>query len=199
MIIALIVLSSILTVASAVPYIIEIIKGKTKPRVVSWFTWSVLTAIACVASFADGQYAGGILLLFATIETVSIVILGLWYGDRKFGRFDVICQLGAVVGLVLWLLFNSPEIAIIATISIDLIGALPSIKHSWQKPHEETWLTFALAGLGGVCTVLAATDWKVTAVGYPIYIAVVNVVFTLIILGRHQYAVANAPKELRDL
>lgn len=179
-----IILSSVLTIASTIPYLVEIVRGKTKPRVVSWLTWSVLTAIAGLASFSDGQYPAAILMLFATIETLLIVILGWKHGDRKVERTDVICLIGAAVGIVLWQIFNSPAIAVIATITIDLVGGIPTILHSWKKPHEETWITFFLAMLGGVFTVLAIDAWTVTSVAYPLYLVIINFTYVAILLGR---------------
>ena len=197
---ALIIVSTVLTLASTVPYLVDILKRRTKPRIVSWFTWSLLTGIAAAASFSDGQIAAGVLMLAATVETAAIVVLGLKYGDRRFERFDIVCQLGAIVGLVLWLVFNSPAIAVIAVVSIDIIGMLPTVKHSWQKPYEETWLTFLLAGLGGVATVLAAGSWSITASAYPVYIVVANFLLTVIILGSpHRKLTAAKPAELRRL
>ncbi|HEY1835959.1 MAG TPA: hypothetical protein VGG13_04020 [Candidatus Saccharimonadales bacterium] len=195
-----IVISSILTVASTIPYLVDIFRDKTKPRIVSWFTWSVLTAIASAASFVDHQYASAVLTLCASIETAAIVALGLVKsGDRTLEKFDIYCLGGAMVGLVLWLIFNSPTIAVAASVTIDLVGALPTIRHTWQKPYEETWLAFLLASVGGAFSVMAARDFRITAIAYPIYIVLCNAVLTGIILGRHKYAVAGEPVELRDV
>lgn len=110
----------------------------------------MLTAIASAASFADHQYASAVLTLCATIETAVIAVLGLIKsGDRTLEKFDIYCLGGAIVGLVLWLVFNSPAIAVGASVAIDLVGALPTIRHTWQKPYEETWLTFLLGSVGG--------------------------------------------------
>lgn len=177
-------LSSILTVASAIPYMIEIVRGSTKPRVVSWLTWSTLTAIASAAALVDGQYPTAILLLFATLETLLIVMLGWKHGDKKIGRFDAICLMVAMIGVLLWQIFNSPAIAVIATVSIDLIGGLPTMIHAWKKPYEETWLTFLLAFLGAVCTLLVIDSWRITAAMYPIYLVIINLLFTVIVLAR---------------
>jgi heme O synthase-like polyprenyltransferase len=196
----LIVISSVVTVASVMPYLLDILKGKTKPRVVSWFTWSVLTAIASAASLADHQYASAVLTLCATIETAMVVTLGIVKsGDRTLEKFDIYCLSGAVVGLLLWLLFNSPAIAVAASVIIDFVGMLPTIKHTWQKPHEETRLTFVLASIGGLCTVFAASDHRITAVAYPVYIVFANALLAAIIIVRHRYAVAGEPAELREL
>ena len=181
------------------PYIIEIIQGKTKPRLVSWFTWSALTGIAAAASFVDGQIPSGVLMLAATVETVLIVVLGFKHGDRRFERLDIACLIGALICLLLWFIFNSPAIAVLATVTIDLIGALPTIKHSWQKPHEETWIAYALSGIGGGITVLIAGQWTATAIAYPLYILLINIVMTSVILMSPYRKLAGEPAELRKL
>ncbi len=98
----IIIISSILTLGAAVPYIIEIIRGNTKPRIASWLIWTVLTGIAAIASYSDGQIPSAILMAVATIDTGLVVILGYRYGDKHFERLDMVCLSGAVVGLGLW-------------------------------------------------------------------------------------------------
>lgn len=195
----LIIVSGLLTLGSSLPYIIEIIRGKTKPRIVSWLTWTILTAIACAASFADRQYPAAILMFCAVIETALVVVLGFKHGDRSFERLDIVCQLGALIGLALWFTLKSPMLAVLVTVAIDFTGAIPTLWHSWKSPHEETWAAYALAGLGGGLTVLAAGHWQVTAVLYPLYILVINAVLTGIILGSPHRRTTQAPPELREL
>jgi hypothetical protein len=184
---SLVILSVVFTVVGVVPYIYEVVKGKTKPRVVSWLTWSVLTTIACVAAFVDGQYPTAILLLFASLETLAIVILGWHLGDKKAEGLDVICLSGAGVGIILWHVFDSPAIAVIATIVIDLVGGIPTLVHSWKKPFEETWSTFFMAFLGASCTLLVISDWRITAFAYPLYLVIINLLFSVVIIGRGQH------------
>ena len=194
-----IVLSGVLTAAATLPYLRDTIRGKTKPRVVSWFTWTILMGISCAAALAGRQYPAGILLLCSSIGTLLIVIFGLKHGDRRFERFDIVCQVGALVGLLLWLIFNSPMIAILASVTIDFVGALPTFKHTWQQPYEETWVTFALFTLGSACTLAATTSWSVTALVYPLYLTIVTGTQAGIVLVRKRYVVAGEPAELRDL
>jgi hypothetical protein len=182
----LVIVSTILTILCTLPYIIDVIKLKTKPRIVSWFTWSLLSAIAGAASLSDHQYPAAILSFSATIETMVVVLLGLKYGEREFNRFDIVCQVAAIVGLVLWLVFNSPAIAVLASVAIDLIGTLPTIKHAWEKPSEETWITFAVAGIAATFTLMAASSTKITAIVNPIYLILINFVITGVLLSRHK-------------
>jgi hypothetical protein len=196
---ALIYFSLIVTTLGAIPYIVDVVKKKTKPRIVSWAVWSVLTAIAGIASFVDGQIPAALLMVVVTLESLAIVALGYKNGDRRLEKLDIICLIGAAAGLILWWFSGSPDVAVIVTIIIDLVGAIPTLVHSWKKPHEETWLSFLLIGIGSFATILAAESWKITAVAYALYIVLMNGFFVVVILTRRKYAVAGVPKDLRRL
>lgn len=180
----LIVLSSLLTIGAIVPYLIDTVRLRTKPRVVTWFTWTLLTAITSAATFSDHQYATAILMLAGTLGTLLVVVLGWRYGDRKFDRLDLICQIGALAGLVLWLGTNSPALAVVTTMTIDFIGSIPTYRHSWVRPHEETWTTFAISSAGALCTLLALHAWRLTAILPPAYLCVANTAMASIIFFR---------------
>src|SRR4051812_48116785 len=101
-------LAGILAITAIIPYIKDIIQGKTKPNIVSWLTWTVLLIIATSAAFAAHEPRTAFLSLGDTIGTGLTLILGLKYGIAKFSWIDAFCQIGAIIGLVLWLIFNSP-------------------------------------------------------------------------------------------
>lgn len=183
------ILGSLVAASGTIPYIIETIKGKTKPRIVTWLTWSLLTGLAAAGAFADGQIGSGVFALLGCISTGAIVVVGLRFGDRSFNALDLACMAGVAVGLVLWQLFNSPAIAVWAAIIIDFIGLVPTIKHAWEAPHEETVSTFALVFVGGALTVgavLAGGGTSVTALGYPLYAALSLGAVVIVILLRRR-------------
>ena len=180
----LVFISSALLIIGILPYLIGVIKGKTKPRVVSWIIWSSLTGIACAAALAERQYPTAILLLFSSLGTLLVVLFGWKRGDKKIERIDIVCFVGAIVGIVLWQIFNSPAIATLAMIAIDLTGGIPTLLHAWKKPHEEAWITFLLSFIGALCTLFTVSDWRITAFAFPLYLVVINIAFTLVIVLR---------------
>lgn len=180
----LLVVSVMITVTSVIPYIRDILRGTTKPNIASWITWTLLTLVATIAEFAAGEYTTAIFTSAAVFETLLIVILGLKYGYAKYSRFDGICQIGALSGFVFWFLFNTPAAAVIAVVTIDLIGALPTVRHSWINPGEETWLTFAMAGIGGLLAIFALTAYNWTSLTYAVYIVLINALITYVIIYR---------------
>ena len=178
-------LGAILTIVSVVPYLIDILKGDTKPNLVSWITWTLLTGIATVAELVAGEWITAVFTASAVVETGSVVVLGLVKKVYvKYETFDIVCQIAALVGIVLWLTFNSPLIGVLGALLIDLIGALPTVRHSWQKPDEETWLAYGICTIAAVFGVLALENFNWISLSYPLYIVLINFVMATVIIYR---------------
>ncbi len=167
-----------------VPYMIDVVKQRTKPNIVSWVTWGMLTGIGTAAAFASHEPRSALLTLGDTLAVCIVVVLGFKYGKAKLGLFDALCQASALLGLLLWLIFNSPLIAIMATVGIDFIAALPTIKHSWLKPQEETWQTFLFGIIAATMTLLSLSRHTVNGVAYPLYLMLSQVILVTIIVTR---------------
>jgi len=163
------------------PYIVNIVKGKTKPNIITWLTWTLLIAIAAVALFAAHQPQAALLLTGDALATFAVAIFGLGYGIARLDGFDIGCQIAALIGLGLWLVFNSPMIAVVATIVIDAIGTIPTLRHSWSHPEEETSSTFALGVVATICTLLSLKAYSVSAWLYPLYLLLSNALLVVTI------------------
>lgn len=180
------IIGGMLAIVSVIPYMIDIVKRRTKPNIVSWFTWTLLTGIAMLATFAAGEINTGILMAGSTICTTIVVILGIKYGIAKFSWFDGFCQIGAIVGLILWLVFDSPTVAIIASVTIDCIAMLPTLRHSWVKPGEETWQTFIIGVIAPVFTIASLQTFTLDALLYPFYLVIANALIALTVIIRRK-------------
>jgi hypothetical protein len=192
-------ISSILNSIAIVPYLIDVIRGRTKPRIVSWFIWSLITGIAGLASVVDRQYAAAILLMLGSLIWSMVVIFGWKHGDRRFETIDILCLIGALIGLVFLLVLRSPSWAVITTIAVDAVGSIPTVIHAWKEPHEETLITYTLIGLACICTLFAASEVSITAVAYPAYLVALNILLNGILITRRKYAVKRDHIELRSL
>ncbi len=183
---ALAIIGAITAILSGLPYMIDVVKGKSKPNIVSWFTWTLLTAVATAAAFAEHAPKAALLTLGSTISTGMVVLLGLKYGTAKLSRFDAFCQGGAIIGLILWLMFNSPAVAIIITMIIDFIAAMPTIRHGWLKPGEETWQTFALSGVAAAFVFASLVTYTFANLAFPIYLFFANSLIVAVIIYRRK-------------
>jgi hypothetical protein len=175
------ILAAVITFLSILPYIRDILRGTTHPNIVSWFTWTLITAIATAAAFSDHEYKSGILTLAGTLATAVVVILGV----KKYSRFDVMCQGLALAGLIWWQVTNDAGFAIALGIITDFIASLPTFRHSWRQPYEETWQTFGISSFAAALTVLSLNSFTLVSLGFPVYLTLVNIaLFTNILLRR---------------
>lgn len=180
------VLASTITIAGVLPYLRDILRGTTKPNIVSWITWTLLTGIATAAEIAAHEYVTAIFTGAAVVETCSVVALGLKHGYVKYRLFDTACQIAAIVGIILWQVFNSPAIGVIGAVLIDFVGALPTLRHSWIKPSEETWQTYALSAIGGGFAIFALTDYNWVSLPYAVYIVIINIGIAGVLITRRR-------------
>lgn len=181
-----IVLSTALILTAPFPYIRDVVRGKTKPKIVTWSNWALLAVIAASASLSDHQYAAAIMSYSTAFLCLSIAFLAWHNGSRQLEKLDMFCQVGIVSALILWWIFNSPAIAIISVILIDSIALLPTLKHAWRRPNEETPLLFLMTAVAALFTVLAAASSTITSLAMPIYLLVADLATAGIIIGRRR-------------
>jgi hypothetical protein len=178
--------SGLLAISGGIPYIIDTIKGKTRPNIVTWGTWSLLNGINTAAAFSHGDLQTAFFSGCGTLITGAIAILGFRQGVRKYTRFDAICQLVALLGIPLWLLTDNPALAVAIVIAVDFAGGLPTLRHAWRAPHEETFATFLVSGIAGLLLIASLRDFNFVALGMPLYIFLFDISVIFAILYRTQ-------------
>ncbi len=175
---------SILEVLGVVPYWLAAWQGKAKPNIVSWFTWTLLTLIVSSAAFASNDWHVGAVVLGNALGTGSIVVLGFWKGYARLTRFDAICQIAAIAGLLSWPVLHTVLPAVLVSTGIDAVALLPTLRHAWQRPAEEAWVTYALQSAGSGCALAATGLHASTAIIYPAYLFAADGLVAAVAVGR---------------
>lgn len=84
----------LLTFVGYVPYIRDIIKGKTKPHVYTWFLWGLVTSIAFALQISDRAGIGSLVTLAAAIVCFIIFFFGMRIGEKNITFSDKISLSG---------------------------------------------------------------------------------------------------------
>lgn len=178
--------SGLLTVAAVVPYIWDMVRGSTRPNVVSWGLWLLVQSI-----FAAGQFTAGaslsIVLPIVEVFTVGIVVvLGLvGYGYKKYGPLDILCLVLALGAIVLWQITNDPMVALWMSVGADFMAAIPTLYKSYKDPESETISTYFLVVLSALAAAFSTTIYDVPNLLWPAYIFGINgAVVVLVLLGK---------------
>lgn len=182
--VSLIVLSGVLSITAVLPYLRDILKRTTKPRILTWAVWAFLTATVATGSFSEGAIASGWLAVFESIATALVVLAGLYYGDRHFMLLDVASFIGVLVGIAVWITSGDAAWAIYISLVIDFMGGVPTIIHCYRKPNEETLSTYVISAAAAGCALLAVSSLNLVALIFPIYLIVINSLFSGILIYR---------------
>jgi hypothetical protein len=165
-----------------VPYLIDVIRNKTKPHAFSWFAWSLPTAVVFAAQLSDSGGAGVWVTGLTAFMCTVIFILSIFKGERDIRLLDWISLGISAIGIVLWFYTNNPLWAVILTTAVDLVGFVPTIRKSLEHPFEETWSTYLMGGIKWVLSVAALSHYSAVTLIYPLGMIVANFGFVLFLL-----------------
>ncbi len=179
-----------LATLSVVPYIRNIIRGKTKPRIVSWVVWAILLGLTSIVSWQEGQVASAVLATTSTLACVIITTLAVRYTTFTLTRLERYTLLGALIGVVLWLVFDDPMLVLLAALTVDAIAYLPTYVNGWQNPHHESLSMFVVSTIGSSLVLAAAVLNQASSHGlvYPIYSVVFASIMITILVTRRKRA-----------
>ncbi len=185
MISALVTMGALISAAGSVPYILAVIRGTARPRLVSWGVWAVLAGLMTVSAFIEGAMASAAMTAITFIACATVTILGWQRRTGGINRVDMVCLVGAVLGITSLAIFKSPLIALTVSVAVDIVAFIPTLVHAWTSPYEESLTCFALSALGGTLAVLAVLVGEVSVVAllYPVYSMVFNGLAALVIVS----------------
>ena len=190
---ALLIIGSLLPIVSSFTYVVSILKGESKPQRMTRFLMVVITALATISLWANGDTSGLWLALTSLLQAVLILVL--CWGRRGIGggsRLDWACLGLCVVGIVLWLAWNQSLLGLLASIAADLVACIPSLHKTVRLPHTESLAFYALDTVAGLCVFLAGPfGWQ--AALFPLYIVLINAAFVLVIAFGRRRADAAPP------
>ena len=183
---ALGIIATAMAFVSYIPYIRNMLSGKTKPHAFSWLVWGTLTAIAFVGQVSEGAGPGAWVTGFTACVSFFIFVTVLRTGEKDIAKSDWLSLVGAGIAMLLWWATSDPLIAVILITLIDALGFFPTFRKSYHKPYEETAITFAISGLKFVIAIIALENLTPTTWLYPASLVLMNGIFVVMLLIRRK-------------
>jgi hypothetical protein len=172
---------------SAIPiYIVDILRGNTKPSRVTWWVLALLNVVITASYFVSGA-RDTIWIPFAyAVGYVFVAVLSLKYGEGTWGRTDIICLLFALISIGSWWLFRSAYVALGMLIVADFIALVPTFYKAYVRPWTESKLSWGIATGASLLNLFALESWAAHLSLYPLYILITNaVIFVCIFFSNH--------------
>jgi hypothetical protein len=178
-------LGVVFNLLAAYSYIVDTLRGRTKPNRVSWLLWTLIPMIAVAASLVK-QPSWAALPVFMCGFADLLIFLASFVNPNAYWKLTVldwICGTCSVLAIVLWALTKEPGMATLFCIAGDTLAAIPTLVKGWKEPHTETAKTFVLAFFGALTSFPAMRNWSFAECGFPIYLLVMTALLFLSIVG----------------
>jgi len=186
-------LAGVLSAFSYLPYIRDILRGKTKPERASWLIWLVLTAMGFFSNLAIGATNS---LWFPGVQMVGVTIvflLSVRYGYGGLLKRDLLVLGAASVTLFVWYFTEQPLLALYLIILIDSFGGVLTVIKSYQHPESETLSCWVITSIAAIFSIISVGTFNVFLLSYPFYVFLINFLVVLAIIVGRKFKLPRVP------
>jgi len=177
-------LSGIFTFLSYFIYFTSVIKGETKPHVVSWFIWWLISFIIFTIQIYDNAWLWSFNIWFVAFLCFFIAFISFKRWSRNISKWDSFSLLFWILSIILWLFTSNPFLSVVLLIIVDIFWFIPTILKSIKNPFEEKWIAFFLAFLWYFMSIFAMDNISFLTVWFVVVSCIFNLILFLIIFYR---------------
>ncbi len=178
------VVAAVLAFVAYAPYFRDILNGKTKPHVYSWFIWGLTSVLIFALQLTNGGGAGSYTTGTVAVISFSVCIFSLKHGTKYVTFADTLFFIAALVAAGFWLIANQPTLSMIFLVTTDMLGMAPSIRKSWNRPGEETISMWSLNSFRHALSILALQKYSLLTLLNPVCWAITNAGFGIMLVIR---------------
>lgn len=183
---ALGIIAVVITFVGYAPYVLDTIKGKTRPHIFSWFTWGFVTFIIFALQVLGHGGAGTYTTLATAILCSGIFILGLRNGKKDITKFDTVTFVISLIATGIWIFAKQPVISTLLIVTINTLANLPTIRKSWKDPHSETLFTWEMGAVRNFLGLLALQSYSLLTWLYPVTNLIINIIESSLLIYRRK-------------
>lgn len=166
--------AGILSFASFVLYYISILRKKTTPNRATWFILTIVGILIYSSYYTLGARDTSWVALSYILGPFIAFVLSIKYGEGGWTTFDRWCLFGSGISLIFWFLSGYSLAILLINILIDLLGILPTVKKSYERPGSEESLPWFFTFISSILNVIAIETWDFNIWIYPIYMILIN-------------------------
>ncbi|MBV9231877.1 MAG: hypothetical protein JOZ18_21385 [Chloroflexi bacterium] len=178
-----VIVGAIIATGGGFSYLLDTLKGKVKPNRVSYVLWAAAPLIAFFAEIKQGVGLPALMTFTVGFLPLSVLVASFVNKNAawKLSSFDVTCGALALVGLVLWFITRSGNIAIVFSILADALAALPTIIKAFNYPETESVWPYFTGAISAILTLFTLQVWTIATCAFPLYILLVTLLISALV------------------
>lgn len=176
-----------------IAYLAGILDGDTRPRVASWAAWCTANTVFAIVAYLEGGYLAASINAAAAAMNAAVIAVGMTRGSslRPDDNIDWACLLSSIACVLVTVGVQEKGFGALLAICANLIATIPTLRHVWSKPGEETWQTFAANAFAnglGLLGVLMVSGFEFVSIAGPLISTAGNVALVTLTIGRARFA-----------
>lgn len=176
-----------LTFVAFYSYIRSILQGETKPHVISWVIWGVVTFVVFFAQLADGGGVGAWPIGISGLITLYIALLAyLKKSDKQVTKTDLLFFTLAMLSMPLWYFTSEPLWAVVILTVVDLLGFGPTLRKGYNHPFDEQLTLFVIMFVRNAMVIVALENYSMTTILFPAASGLACLSVVLLVLVRRR-------------
>jgi hypothetical protein len=188
--------AGLIILVSIIPYILDTLRGSTRPNIVTWSLWTLTGAVLAAAQYSSGASWTLAVLVASIISTSIVTILAVRYGQRKYGWFDGACLVMATMAILGWAITANPLVGIVLGVLGEMCAVAPTVLKTYRAPQSETPATYWLTNIATVLALIASTRYDLANILFPIYALLINTLVACLAMRRRH---KNGKVPLEDM
>ena len=194
------IVSALLILAAAPPYVINTLRGKTRPERVTWLIFSVLGLIAFISQLGLGASWSLVFSGLDTAASILVLSLSIKHGVGGHTKLDTAALVIAGIGVIIAIVAKAPIVSLLGVILADLSGMALTIKKTYLHPESETTVSWLLVGTASLFGLLAVGRFSYGILLYPFYLMLANYSVPLTqLFGYLLHGTKDGPKSTKQI
>jgi len=169
--------ASVATLLATAAYIRSMFKGGARPNRVSWLMWAIAPFIAFAASVSSGVGLAALPVFMSGFSPFLIFSASFILKKAHWALtpFDYACGVLSVLALLLWIVSQDPNVAIIFAMASDGLASVPTLTKAWNHPETEVAWPFLVGVFNASTSFWVLTAWAFSSYAFPAYLIAINV------------------------
>jgi len=145
----------------AVPYVIDTLRGRTRPNRATWTVYAVVGSLAVISSYAAGGRWSLLVGVAYAIGPIGILLASIRHGEGGWSPLDRSCLGLAALGLIGWAVSGDPRVGVVLQTVADAAGTVPTWVKAWRDPAHENRRAWTLYAIAALLNLFAITNWSI--------------------------------------
>lgn len=181
----LVLLSAAIGLTGTYAYLRDMLRGTSRPNLVTWGLWALAPLIATGAALTAHADPWATVRIFMAGFGPLLIFMAAFLVPQSYWKLhavDYFCGALSLLALVAWLAADSPLLAIFLAASADLFATIPTLIKAWRHPETETFYTYLVGIFTATIIIPAIPVWNIENAAFQVYLMIANTALCLVVL-----------------